>query len=87
MTTRTPSTIVVRYDAERKMVICNVVDETKIEPLIQGKLDIPVVLEDFDDRVDDEFARRFGAAVLSVLAEYKPDLKPYLDLTPAPKDD
>ena len=72
-----------RYDADRQMLICNVVAEAQVVPLTKGKLEIPVLLEEFDHRVDDEFARRFGAAVLSVLAEYKPELKPYLQLTPA----
>jgi len=81
---RTPSSIVVRYDTEQKMLVCNAVAEAEVRPLCEGKLDIPVLLEEFDFNIDDEFARRFGAAILSLLAEYKPELKQFILVTPAP---
>ncbi|MBC8745792.1 MULTISPECIES: hypothetical protein [Paraburkholderia] len=57
-----PSSIIVHYDTEQKMLVCNAVAEAAIRPLCEGKLDIPVLLEEFDFKLDDEFARRFGAA-------------------------
>ncbi|SMG51408.1 hypothetical protein [Paraburkholderia susongensis] len=80
---RTPSSIVVHYDTEQKMLVCNAVAEAAVRPLCEGKLDIPVLLEEFDFKLDDEFARRFGAAILSLLAEYKPELKQFVSVTPA----
>ncbi|MBB5460564.1 hypothetical protein [Paraburkholderia sp. Cpub6] len=66
------------------MLVCNAVAEAAIRPLCEGKLDIPVLLEEFDFKLDDEFARRFGAAILSLLAEYKLELKQFVSVTPAP---
>jgi hypothetical protein len=81
---RTPSSVVIRYDEERKMLICNTVPEEQLRPLCAGKLDIPVLLEDFDCKIDDEFARRFGGAVLSLLSAYKPGLAPFISVTEQP---
>ncbi|SAL34388.1 hypothetical protein AWB65_02368 [Caballeronia humi] len=81
---RTPSSVVVRYDDARKMLICNTVADDQIQPLCAGKLDIPVLLDDFDYQIDDEFARRFGGAVLSLLANYQPELKPFISFTEQP---
>ncbi|KGC32109.1 MULTISPECIES: hypothetical protein [Burkholderia] len=78
---RQPSAVVVRYDAEAKTLICNVVPEARVAPVTEGQLDIPVLLEEFNFKVDDEFARRFGGAILSVLAQYKPELAPYISIT------
>ncbi|MGF6966960.1 hypothetical protein OKW43_003988 [Paraburkholderia sp. WC7.3g] len=77
------SSIIVHYDTKQKMLVCNAVAEAAIRPLCEGKLDIPVLLEEFDFKLDDEFARRFGAAILSLLAEYKPELKQFVSVTPA----
>ncbi|WP_233806784.1 hypothetical protein [Paraburkholderia sp. HP33-1] len=51
------------------MLVCNAVAEAAIRPLCEGKLDISVLLEEFNFKIDDEFARCFCAAVVSLLAE------------------
>ncbi|HDR9101744.1 TPA: hypothetical protein QDB24_002236 [Burkholderia vietnamiensis] len=80
---REPSAIVVRYDADSQSLICNVVPEARIASAVDGQLDIPILLEEFGFKADDEFARRLGAAILSTLSKYKPELAPYVTVTPA----
>jgi len=78
-----PNAVVVRYDEENKTLICNVVPVAKVAPVVEGHLDIPVLLDEFNFKLDDEFARRFGGAILALLAQDHPELKQYLSVTPA----
>jgi hypothetical protein len=45
---------------------------------------VPILLDDFDFRLDDEFARRLGVAMLNAIALGQPDIKQYMTVTQEP---
>jgi hypothetical protein len=47
---------------------------------------MPVLLDEFDFRIDDEFVRRFGGGVLNLIAVGQPEIKQYMSFTPHPID-
>ncbi|HYS63775.1 MAG TPA: hypothetical protein VEN30_08160 [Paraburkholderia sp.] len=53
---------------------------------LKGATEMPVLLDQFEFRLDDEFARRFGAGVLSLIALGQPDIKQYMTFSEAPID-
>ncbi|SAK60053.1 hypothetical protein AWB81_01927 [Caballeronia arationis] len=84
MTTKyRPSSIAVYYDVDREEIIFQVIEDTKLLPLLTG-VAVPVCLADFEHRIDDEFARRFGVAILNSLAMFKPELKPFMSVAEQP---
>lgn len=60
------------------------VDPTKLAPLLAGRLEMPILLDEFDYKIDDEFARRLGVAMLNLVALGKPELKQLMSVTPGP---
>lgn len=73
--------VVITYDPENERLVSYSCEEDKIKPAIAGKFELPLNLEDFGRNIDDEFARKFGVASLSVLALYNPELKDFLNFT------
>ncbi|WP_410836972.1 hypothetical protein [Paraburkholderia sp. SIMBA_030] len=49
-------------------------------------LEAPILLDEFDFKLDDEFARRFGGGVLNLIALGQPDIKQYMTVTQRPLD-
>ncbi|MGF6508613.1 MULTISPECIES: hypothetical protein [unclassified Paraburkholderia] len=47
----------------------------------QFPLELPVA--DYNNTLDDEFARRFGGATLNLLALSNPELRPFIKITSA----
>ncbi|WP_408308599.1 hypothetical protein [Paraburkholderia sediminicola] len=47
---------------------------------------MPILLDEFDFRLDDEFARRFGGGVLNLIAVGQPEIKQYMTVTQHPID-
>lgn len=45
---------------------------------------MPILLDEFDYRIDDEFARRFGAAMLNLIATGQPCIEKYVSVTLEP---
>lgn len=78
--------VVVTYDADRQQLILQLVEPAKLAPLLAKSLEIPVLLDEFDFRLDDEFARRFGGGVLNLIAVGQPDIKQYMSFTQHPID-
>ncbi|MBR7996697.1 hypothetical protein KDX08_30045 [Burkholderia cenocepacia] len=60
------------------------VEQKKVAPVTAGALTIPIVLDDFDHKLDDEFARRLGVAMLNLIALGQPDIKQYMTVTQDP---
>lgn len=58
-------------------------EDTRLKPLLTGTV-YPILLDDFGGKIDDEFARRFGAAILNCLALFKPELKSLMSVTEQP---
>jgi hypothetical protein len=86
MNTRPPKSIVVGYDPENRELTIQMVDEAPLKPLLTGTV-FPILLDDFDCKIDDEIARRFGVAILNCLAKFKPELRPLMSsVTQEPRD-
>ncbi|MGA7782892.1 MAG: hypothetical protein WCA85_35010 [Paraburkholderia sp.] len=86
MTNVPPRSIVVTYDEDRQQLILQSVDPARRASLIAGAAEMPILLDEFDFRLDDEFARRFGCSVLSLIALGQPELKQYLTAAQYPLD-
>jgi hypothetical protein len=84
MATHPPYSVVLTYNEDQQKFNVQTADPAKLAPLLAGRLDMPILLEEFDHRIDDEFARRLGVAVLNLIALGKPDLKQYMSVTPGP---
>ncbi|WP_407945275.1 hypothetical protein [Paraburkholderia antibiotica] len=47
---------------------------------------MPILLDEHDFKIDDEFARRLGVAMLNVIALGQPDIRQYMSVTQDPVD-
>ncbi|MDE1004483.1 hypothetical protein PQR68_22970 [Paraburkholderia agricolaris] len=81
-----PCSVLVTYDQDRQQLILQSVERARIATALKGAIEMPVLLDEFEFKLDDEFARRFGAGVLSLIALGQPDLKQYITFTEAPTD-
>ncbi|MCA8351864.1 hypothetical protein [Burkholderia cepacia] len=54
--------------------------------LTAGSLIMHIVLDDFDYKLDDEFARRLGVATLNLIALGQPDIKQTISASQEPKE-
>ncbi|RKE36899.1 hypothetical protein B0G76_3118 [Paraburkholderia sp. BL23I1N1] len=55
-----PRSVVVTYDEDSQQLVLQLVDPAKLAPLLARTLKAPILLDEFDFKLDDEFARRFG---------------------------
>ncbi|MEZ0606503.1 hypothetical protein ACAX43_30905 [Paraburkholderia sp. IW21] len=81
-----PRSVVVTYDEDSQQLILQLVDPAKLASLLAQTLKAPILLDEFDFRLDDEFVRRFGGGVLNLIALGQPDIKQYMTFTPHPID-
>lgn len=81
-----PCSVVVTYDQDRQQLILQSVEKARMAPALKGAIEMPVLLDEFEFRLDDEFARRSGVGVLSLIALGHPDIKQYMTFTEAPAD-
>jgi hypothetical protein len=72
--------VVLTYAEDQKTLSVRAVEHGKLAPLLADKLDLPILLEEFDFRLDDEFARRLGTAVLNPIALGQPEIMNYMSL-------
>ena len=84
MANHPPYSVVLTYDEQLEKFNVQTVDPSKLAPLLTGRLEMPILLDEFDHRVDDEFALRLGVAMLNLIALGKPELKQYMSVTPGP---
>jgi hypothetical protein len=84
MANHPPYSVVLTYDEQQEKFNVQTVDPAKLAPLLSGRLEMPILLDEFDYKVDDEFARRLGVAMLNLIALGKPELKRYMSVTPGP---
>jgi hypothetical protein len=81
-----PRSVVLNYDQEQQRLTVKLVEPAKLAPLLAGLFEVPILLDDFDFRLDDEFARRLGVAMLNAIALGYPDIKQYMSVTQKPID-
>lgn len=62
------------------------VEKEKIAASIADSLAIPILLDEFDYKLDDEFARRLGVVMLNLIALGQPDIKQFMSVTQEPTD-
>ena len=84
MATHQPYSVVLTYIEEQQMLSVRAIEPAKVAPLLAGKLEMPILLDDFDFKLDDEFARRLGVAVLNLISLGQPDIKQYMSVTATP---
>jgi len=84
MATHPPYSVVLTYAEDRQMMIVQAVDPAKLAPLVAGKLEMPILFDEFDFKLDDEFARRLGVAMLNLIALGQPEIMQYMTATQEP---
>ncbi|PFH19723.1 hypothetical protein [Burkholderia sp. JKS000303] len=84
MAKHSPYAVVVIYDEDQQSLIVKAADPDKLAPQLQGVLEMPILLDEFDYRIDDEFARRLGAAMLNLIAAGQPCIEKYMSVTLEP---
>lgn len=84
MATHPPYSVVLTYDDDEQKFSVQTADSAELAPVLAGRLDMPILLDEFDYKIDDEFARRLGVAMLNLIALGKPHLKQYMSVTPGP---
>ncbi|AET93043.1 hypothetical protein BYI23_C008970 [Burkholderia sp. YI23] len=83
MATHQPYSVVLTYLEDQQMLSVRAIEPARIAPLLTGKLELPILLDEFDFKLDDQFARRLGVAVLNLIALGQPDIKQYISATQA----
>ncbi|ANB77000.1 hypothetical protein AYM40_33285 [Paraburkholderia phytofirmans OLGA172] len=86
MTIDPPRSVVLNYDQDSQTLNVQLVGPAKLASFLAGKFTVPILLDEFDFRLDDAFARRLGAAMLSLIALGQPDIKRYISVTHDPID-
>ncbi|AQH02281.1 hypothetical protein A9R05_25195 [Burkholderia sp. KK1] len=81
MATHQAYSVVLTYLEDQQMLSVCAIEPARIAPLLTGKLELPILLDEFDFKLDDEFARRLGVAVLNLIALGQPDIKQYISAT------
>ncbi|CAE6841601.1 hypothetical protein R69658_06751 [Paraburkholderia aspalathi] len=81
-----PCSVVASYDEDRQQLILQSVAPAGLATLLARTVEIPILLDEFDFRLDDEFVRRFGGGLLNLIALGQPELKQYMTFTPHPID-
>lgn len=84
MANYTPRSVVVTYDEDSQQLILQLADPAKLAPLLAGTLKAPILLEEFDFKLDDEFVRRFGGGLLNLIALGQPEIRQYTTYTQHP---
>ncbi|POR49065.1 hypothetical protein B0G62_11247 [Paraburkholderia eburnea] len=86
MANHPPYSVVLTYSEERQQLTVQTVDRNRLAPHVAGKLEMPILLDEYDFKLDDEFARRLGVAVLNLIALGQPDIRQYMSVTQQPKE-
>ncbi|MDF0506557.1 hypothetical protein POK33_38045 [Burkholderia cenocepacia] len=88
MAKHAPYALVVTYDEHEQRLNVKAGDPNRLAPHLAGALEMPILLEEHDYQLDDEFARRLGAAMLNLLAAGQPGIEKYMSVTlePIPRE-
>ncbi len=77
---------VITYDEDTPQLGVQLVEPAKLGPAAAAAFKAPILLDDFDFKLDDEFARRFGASMLSLIALGQPGIKHFMSVRLYPLD-
>jgi hypothetical protein len=66
------------------VIAVQTVDPVKLASLIADSIEMPILLDDFNFKLDDEFVRRLGVAMLNLIALGQPEIKQYMSVTQKP---
>jgi len=81
-----PYSVVLTYIEDRQEFAVHAVERTRLAPVVAGTFEVPILLDEHHFRLDDAFARRLGAAMLTLIALGQPDIEQYMSLTEDPID-
>jgi hypothetical protein len=84
MATHQRYSVVLTYAEDQQMFKVQTIDPARLAPLVAGKIEMPILLDEYDFNLDDEFARRLGVAMLNLIALGQPNIKPYISATQEP---
>ncbi|WP_342744599.1 hypothetical protein [Paraburkholderia ribeironis] len=51
-----PRSVVLNYDQDRQRMNVQLIDPVKLAPLLAGIFEVPILLDEFEFTLDDEFA-------------------------------
>jgi len=75
--------VVVMWSDEKQALVSYTLDVEKVLAVTSRQFPLELPVADYNNTLDDEFARRFGGATLNLLALSNPELKPFIRITPA----
>ncbi|WP_156967274.1 hypothetical protein [Paraburkholderia ferrariae] len=75
--------VVVMWSEEKQALISYTLDVEKVAAVTSRMFPLELPIADYNNSLDDEFARRFGGATLNLLALSNPELKPHIKFTQA----
>ncbi|MFM0292269.1 hypothetical protein SAMN02787142_5988 [Burkholderia sp. WP9] len=81
-----PFSIVLTYIEDRQQFAVQAVERSRLAPVVAGTFEVPILLDEHRFKLDDAFARRLGAAMLTLIALGQPELNQYMSLTEDPID-
>lgn len=76
--------VILDYDQNTERLNVRLIDRAELASLLTGLFTVPILLDDFDFKLDDEFARRLGVAMLNAIALDQPDIEKYISVTKNP---
>ncbi|CAB3747444.1 hypothetical protein [Paraburkholderia humisilvae] len=79
--------VVSSYAEDRQLLTVKAVNSTELAALMTNRLEMPILLDEFNFALDDEFARPLGVAMLNLVALGQPNIKQYMSVTPEPISD
>ncbi|MGF6637676.1 hypothetical protein OKW38_001255 [Paraburkholderia sp. MM5496-R1] len=75
--------VVVMWSEEKQALVSYTLDVEKVLAVTTRQFPLELPVADYNNTLDDEFARRFGAATLNLLALSNPELRPFIKITSA----
>jgi hypothetical protein len=84
-TTHPAYSVVLTYEEHRDMLTVHAIASEDLKAEKSTRLEMPILLDEFNFTLDDEFARRLGIAMLNLIALGQPDIRQYMSVTAEPK--
>ncbi|MBB5463307.1 hypothetical protein [Paraburkholderia sp. Cpub6] len=73
--------VVVMWSEEKQALVSYTLDVEKVLAVTTRQFPLELPVADYNNTLDDEFARRFGGATLNLLALSNPELRPFIKIT------
>ncbi|MFM0741962.1 hypothetical protein PQQ51_32440 [Paraburkholderia xenovorans] len=73
-----PRSVVLTYDQDSQRLNVQLVEPAELASILVGKFTVPILLDEHEFTLDDEFARRLGVAMLNAVALGQPEIKRYM---------